>query len=231
MGCKRITPSNDYIQTFNRDNVTLVTDPIDRFAESGIQTQDGTELKVDSIIYATGFNIQAHGATRAVLAPRDGVSNEDSTPGKNSAVSNGVAKENVSDGFKDLVEEWGDEPNAYLGIVYPGFPNFYFMLGPGTGLGVGSLMLNLECQLSFICQCIRFMIENDVKAMAVKEEVNDEYQDWRRECVKNKAFAHPSCTSWYRNKRGQSFVMWPTQPFFYWWYSLRVNPLEFHIKR
>ena len=28
MGCKRITPSFNYLQTFNRDNVKLVTDPI-----------------------------------------------------------------------------------------------------------------------------------------------------------------------------------------------------------
>ena len=28
MGCKRITPSYNYLHTFNRDNVKLVTDPI-----------------------------------------------------------------------------------------------------------------------------------------------------------------------------------------------------------
>ena len=28
VGCKRITPSYNYLQTFNRDNVKLITDPI-----------------------------------------------------------------------------------------------------------------------------------------------------------------------------------------------------------
>ena len=60
LGCKRISPSNHYIQAFNKDNVTLVTDPIETFTEDGIRTQDGTEHKVDTIIYATGFSLSDH---------------------------------------------------------------------------------------------------------------------------------------------------------------------------
>ena len=34
-----------------------------------------------------------------------------------------------------LHELWGDCPNAYNGIMYPGFPNVFFLLGPNTVLG------------------------------------------------------------------------------------------------
>ena len=56
MGCKRVTPSNEYLQSFNRDNVTLVTDGIDSIVENGIKTKDGIVHDVDTIVYATGFS-------------------------------------------------------------------------------------------------------------------------------------------------------------------------------
>jgi len=58
MGCKRITPSDDYLQTFNKDNVTLVTDTINEITKDGIKTNDGTLHQVDTILFATGFDLE-----------------------------------------------------------------------------------------------------------------------------------------------------------------------------
>ena len=41
MGCKRPSVSNHYLRTFNRDNVELITDPIERVTPNGIRTVDG----------------------------------------------------------------------------------------------------------------------------------------------------------------------------------------------
>ena len=41
MGCKRPGVSNDYLRTFNRPNVELVTEPIERVEAGGIRTSDG----------------------------------------------------------------------------------------------------------------------------------------------------------------------------------------------
>ena len=227
VGCKRITPSNHYIQTFNRDNVALVTDAIETFTQDGIRTQDGTEHKVDTIVYATGFSLSDHVKAFPAKVPIRN-RNKNNIGEENGNISNGIPKQQPENYYKTLEDQWGDEPNAYLGITCPDFPNSFFILGPGTGLGVGSLMLNLECQFSYIAQCIRFMIEKNVRSMAVKKEVNDEFQNWKVETIKNKAFAHSSCTSWYRNKRGVTWTMWPAQPFFYWWYTLKLDPVDFN---
>ena len=56
VGCKRITPSNGYLQSFNRDKVSLVTDGIDCITEDDIKTKDGTLYKVDAIVHATGIS-------------------------------------------------------------------------------------------------------------------------------------------------------------------------------
>ena len=61
LGCKRITPSDKYLETFNNSHVKLVTDKIDRFTSNGIITksQSGEEIHVecDVIILGTGFSV------------------------------------------------------------------------------------------------------------------------------------------------------------------------------
>ena len=79
-GCKRPSVSNHYLRTFNRDNVELVTDPIERVtAERGSRTADGREREVDALILATGFRLASDpenyrrtpGARPRRLRPRD----------------------------------------------------------------------------------------------------------------------------------------------------------------
>ena len=61
MGCKRITPSDTYLQSFNLPNVHLITDPVDRMHEKGLvtKTKEGDEKSYDFdvIVLATGFNL------------------------------------------------------------------------------------------------------------------------------------------------------------------------------
>ena len=58
--CKRPTFNDDYLDTFNRPNVTLVdTSPshgVERITEHAV-VANGVEYEVDCIIYATGFEI------------------------------------------------------------------------------------------------------------------------------------------------------------------------------
>ncbi|MBK8972328.1 MAG: NAD(P)/FAD-dependent oxidoreductase [Hahellaceae bacterium] len=54
-GCKRPTISNEYYQTFNRDNVTLVTSPIESIDAAGLLTRNGKHFEADILVYATGF--------------------------------------------------------------------------------------------------------------------------------------------------------------------------------
>ena len=57
VGCKRPGFHNTYLSTFNRDNVALVTDPIEKITRSGVVTADGEHHDVDVLILATGFNV------------------------------------------------------------------------------------------------------------------------------------------------------------------------------
>ena len=57
MGCKRITPSDDYVAAYSKPCVKLVTDKIETFTKDGIRTVDQTEHKFEAVLFATGFDL------------------------------------------------------------------------------------------------------------------------------------------------------------------------------
>jgi cation diffusion facilitator CzcD-associated flavoprotein CzcO len=106
LGCKRPSVSNTYLRTFNRPNVELVTDRIERITASGVRTVDGAEREVDAIVLATGFRLASD--------PQ----NFHRTPVRG------------RDGF-DLATQYERERlKSYEGISLPGLPNHFMMFGP-----------------------------------------------------------------------------------------------------
>ena len=57
VGCKRPGFHNGYLATFNRDNVRLVTEPIDKITPAAVATTDGENHEVDVLVLATGFKV------------------------------------------------------------------------------------------------------------------------------------------------------------------------------
>lgn len=57
VGCKRPGFHNGYLATFNRDNVRLVTEPIDKITPDAVATTDGEHHRIDVLILATGFKV------------------------------------------------------------------------------------------------------------------------------------------------------------------------------
>jgi len=104
-GCKRPSFTSKFYPVFNRDDTSLVTDPIDHITENAIVTKDGTVREIDTLICATGFEVFQKGSV-----PTFDV----------------VGKGNV-----DLSDFWEENRyQAYQGSTVPGFPNFFMMFGP-----------------------------------------------------------------------------------------------------
>ena len=109
MFCKRPCFHDEYLQTFNRENVTLVdTDGqgVERITPRGIVVQ-GVEYEVDCIIYATGFEVGTSYARRAgyEITGRDG---------------------------QTLSEKWEEGMRTLHGMLSHGFPNC-FIMSPAQG--------------------------------------------------------------------------------------------------
>ena len=103
-GCKRPLLSNDFYPAFNRPNLELVTDPIERITKAGIVTRGGRERRLDTLILATGF------ATTRFLSAID-------VTGRG-----GLA----------IADAWSDGAQAYKGVTTAGFPNLFMLYGPNT---------------------------------------------------------------------------------------------------
>ncbi|MEK9282034.1 MULTISPECIES: NAD(P)/FAD-dependent oxidoreductase [unclassified Bradyrhizobium] len=187
---KRILLDNNWFKTLTRANVELVTDAIDHFDQGGIVTADGEHRPADIIVIATGFKVTE-------MAARLNIRGRDS---------------------KDLSDAWGnDNPTAFLGLTVPGFPNFFCMLGPNSGPAHGgSVIFQSECQSRYISACLVDMIEHDVAAIDVRQDVLDDYV--RKVDAEHEAmiWTHPGMTTYYRNKSGRVFSAMPWRFVDYW---------------
>ncbi len=187
---KRILLDNGWYRTLTQPHVELVTEPIDRITTDGVRTCDGRERATDILIYAIGFQMTSM-ASRLGICGREGL---------------------------DLRAVWEDDnPTAHLGITVPGFPNFFCMLGPNTGLGHGgSTMFQSECQARYISGCIVDMVQSDISSIDVRQEVHDDYV--RRVDAEHDQmiWSHPGMTTYYRNARGRVVTVMPWRLVDYW---------------
>ncbi|KUH82381.1 MULTISPECIES: NAD(P)/FAD-dependent oxidoreductase [unclassified Mycobacterium] len=55
--CVRGGLAGSYLTNLNRDNVDLITTPIEEITPDGIRTADGTERKIDALVLATGYEV------------------------------------------------------------------------------------------------------------------------------------------------------------------------------
>ncbi|MEM1333934.1 MAG: NAD(P)/FAD-dependent oxidoreductase [Actinomycetota bacterium] len=115
---KRIVLDNgSWARTMQRSDVDLDTDPIARIEADAVVTVDAsgveTRHEADVIVYATGFQASKFLTPMRVTG------------------SSGV----------DLHEVWDGDARAYLGVMHPGFPNFFLTYGPNTNIVVNGSII------------------------------------------------------------------------------------------
>ncbi|MFJ4654146.1 flavin-containing monooxygenase [Nocardia sp. NPDC088792] len=110
---KRPTMSNSYLQAYNRDNVDLITEPIEKITRTGVRTTGGTLHGFDALVLATGYEVFSDPETY-----RPGT-----ILGRN--------------GF-DLAKFYSEEGlQAYQSVSVPGLPNRWTLVGPYSWTGSG----------------------------------------------------------------------------------------------
>lgn len=180
-GCKRPLLSNDYLKTFNRDDVELVVDPIERVTANGIVTKDGTERQVDTIVLATGFATTRY-ASAIDVRGREGVSLDDA---------------------------WSaDGPEAYLGLTTSGFPNLFMLYGPNTN-GGNSIILMLEYQVEYLVRLLDQMDEADAGWIDVRRDVMSDFNEKLQQRLDGIEVLNASCNGYYRSASGRIVTQWP----------------------
>jgi cation diffusion facilitator CzcD-associated flavoprotein CzcO len=148
VGCKRPAFHNSYLGTYNRDNVSLVTEPIDKITGSGVVTADGTLRDIDVLILATGFKVLDVDA---------------------------VTFDVTGTGGRTLKEFWEqNRMQAYEGVSVPGFPNFFSIMGP-YGYNGSSYFTLIEGQTRHILRCLQRARSQGATRVEVSQAANDRF--------------------------------------------------------
>ncbi len=186
IGCKRILLSNDYYPALTQSNSSVVTDPITEVCEHAIVTADGVEHPTDVIVYGTGFHVTDHPVAQRIHG---------------------------ADGHS-LAVAWSKGMEAYRGSTVAGFPNFFTLIGPNTGLGHSSLVFMIESQLTYVLDCLRTLDERGARTFDVHREIQDAYNDELATQLDQTVW-NAGCASWYLDERGRNTTLWPTFTFTY----------------
>src|SRR5207248_2307561 len=169
LGCNRPGFSNDYLPTFNRDNVHLETSPIERITPAGVRTVDGTEHEVDVLVLATGFKVFES------TVPVYGV------------------------GGVELTEWWdANRIQAYEGVSVPDFPNFFHIIGP-YGFNGASFFLLIETQMRHITRLLKRARHSGATRVEVRPGANERYWRTMLARRHNQLFVRDTCSVAHRH--------------------------------
>ena len=186
LGCKRIVVSDNFLQAMNRPNVDVVANSIVELTETAILDDGGVRREVDAIIFGTGFNANEPHPVR--ILGRNGL---------------------------DLREAWKSGVHAYLGTMVPGYPNFFILAGPNSGLGHNSAVFMLEAQMGYVMRSMRLMRSKSYSSIEVRESVEAIFNENLQSNMKNTVW-ETGCRNWYQDARGKNVAMWPGHSFSFW---------------
>ncbi|MGC1619343.1 MAG: NAD(P)/FAD-dependent oxidoreductase [Candidatus Acidiferrum sp.] len=202
LGCKRVLVSDDFYPTLKRENVELVTEGIAEVREHSIVTTDGVERPADVLIFGTGFR-----ATEPLIGIRI-----------------------VGRGGVEIHDAWRERMSAYLGVTVNGFPNFFLLLGPNTGLGHNSVVLMIEAQVRYVMSCLKLMLRRKRTVLEVRPETQNNFVAEIHRRLQTTVWQSGGCHSWYQDQRtGENTTLWPASVVAYLRRTRVASPADYNL--
>ncbi|MEU0563469.1 NAD(P)/FAD-dependent oxidoreductase [Dactylosporangium sp. NPDC006015] len=196
LGCKRIVPSNDWYPALQRPNVELVPRALREIREHSVVDADGVERDVDAIIFGTGFHV-----TDIPFA--------DKVRDRGGALMSDV---------------WAGSPRAYLGVSVPGFPNFFMMLGPNSGLGHSSMVYMIEAQAEHVRLAVAALAKAGAGSIEVTRAAHDSYNSDIDRKMAGTVWEVGGCRTFYQDANGRNATIYPDWTFRFRRQAIRWRP-------
>ncbi|MDX6743634.1 NAD(P)/FAD-dependent oxidoreductase [Actinocorallia sp. A-T 12471] len=202
IGCKRVLLSNDYYPAMARDDVDLVTDGIAEVRANSVVTKDGREIEVDAIIFGTGFKV-VDAMEHWTITGRNG---------------------------QKIQQAWENGVEAHHGTTVPGFPNFFILLGPNTGLGHNSVVFMIEVQVKHILSLLKLLSDTGATTVEPKPEALRAYNDKLHKRLRRAVWNEGGCDSWYLDQDGVNRTIWPGFTFEFWANSRKARREDYILR-
>ncbi|MEU0027945.1 NAD(P)/FAD-dependent oxidoreductase [Streptomyces sp. NPDC006335] len=204
IGCKRILLSSTYYPALAQPNVDVVASGLSRVEGSTLVAADGTEARVDAIVFGTGFHV-----TDMPIADRV-----------------------VGADGRTLAEAWKGGMEALRGASAAGFPNWMTIIGPNTGLGNSSMILMIESQLNYLADFVRQLdVLGGRAALDARPAAVAAWNHRVQERMKRTVWNTGGCTSWYLDANGRNSTIWPGTTTEFRRATRRVDLSEYEVLR
>ncbi len=151
VGTKRPPIDTNYYETFNRDNVDIVSirkNPIREVTADGLTMENGDHHQVDAIVFATGFDTVTGTLNKLNLRGKRGLA---------------------------LSDKWQDGPSAYLGLCSVGFPNLFMITGPGSPGILTNFPGCIEQNVNWIADVMTRMRETNAVEIEATEDAEAQW--------------------------------------------------------
>ncbi len=181
-GKRIIRDPGGYYAALTRNHVNVEASEPAEVNAKGIVTQDGRQIELDVIIYATGYYLDF--LSTIDIRGRD---------------------------TKRLTDEWGDSPRAYRGGTVPGFPNLFTMSAPNYSPGHGAgANFSMEVLAHYIIECLQLMALRGAPTMEVTQRAYEDYVAEIDEAMSRTVWCHtPTAHTYYRSGSGRVVVATP----------------------
>ena len=190
--CKRPSFSNVYFPVFNRPNVDLITDGIERITERGI-VAGGQSREVDVLICATGYSVFEKGIVPAF-----------STYGV---------------GGQEIGDYWdANRFKAFQGITVPGYPNYFMIFGPYAAASASWFGM-IDTQVRHFGRCMKAARKQNANYIEVKNQAFDDDFEHVLRRRRNQVMYFGNCAqsrSYYFDKHGDVPLIRPATQFGMW---------------
>jgi cation diffusion facilitator CzcD-associated flavoprotein CzcO len=119
---------------------------------------------------------------------------------------------------------------AYRGVTVGGFPNFFMLLGPNTGLGHTSAVFMIESQIQHVLSCLRILSKAKASTIEVREPAQRRYNDALQRRLRRAVWSEGGCDSWYLDADGVNRTLWPGFSFEYWARTRRARRGDYQVE-
>jgi cation diffusion facilitator CzcD-associated flavoprotein CzcO len=178
--CKRPCFHDEYLQTFNRPNVTLVDTHgrgVERVTERGVVV-DGVEYELDCLIFATGFEVGTDYSRRAGF-------------------------DVVGRGGPTLTEKWADGVRTFHGMQIRGFPNLFMSSIAQSGFTVNFPYL-IDIQARHVAWIVHHALDRGITVLEASAQAEQEWVDAVVQTGSRASERSQQCTPGYYNNEGQA---------------------------
>lgn len=174
---KRTVVSSQFYPSLLLENVRLVPRAVVSCTPLGLVDSAGEEQEADVLVLATGFE-----ATRFLASLQ--------VTGRRGA---------------ELRTVWGPDPFALMGLMVPGFPNFFIMYGPNTNGGL--TISNFEHEADFIVHQIKRVLRRGRTAVDARPKFVEVYNRWVQHRISSTAWGGGN--NYFASPTGRIVTQWP----------------------